>query len=74
LIGESFRAASDHYFVQWMTARLHESEFGALTLAAAKNAAVEELGLDEETVKRLLIRHSAPGGDFCLVEGILTVD
>lgn len=72
-IGYSFSKATDHYFVIWMTARLNESAFGALTLREVMGASESDLGLNEETIKRLLIKHTSASGEFCLVDGLLTM-
>ena len=72
-IGLSFNMATDHYFVTWMSAHLHESEFEALSLVQAISDAQQDLGLNIETIKRLLIKHTSAAGEFCLDGVLLTL-
>jgi len=64
-IGLSFNMATDYYFVTWMSARLREAEFGVLTLREAISDVEKDLGLNSEVIKRLLIKHTSLGAEFC---------
>lgn len=72
-IGYSFSKATDIYFVTWMTARLNEAEFNALTLIEVISDAQSDLGLNIETIKRLLIKHTGPNAEFCSDGVLLTL-
>lgn len=72
-IGLSFSMATDHYFVMWLTARLNEAEFQALTVIEAISIAQLELGLNLETIKRLLIKHTSAHAEFCSDGVLLTL-
>jgi hypothetical protein len=61
---------TDHYFKTWMTARLNESAFAALTITEVIAAAEIDLGLSVGTIKRLLIKHTGVHGEFCS-DGVL---
>jgi len=72
-IGLSFSMATDHYFVMWLTARLQEAEFQALTLVDVIAHAQLDLGLSIETIKRLLIKHTSARAEFCSDGVLLTL-
>ena len=69
-IGLSFNMATDHYFVTWMTAHLNEAEFEALSLVQVLSDAQKDLGLNSETILRLLIKHTSANAEFCS-DGVL---
>lgn len=62
--------ATDHYFVMWLTARLNEAEFQALSLVDVIANAQVQLGLNIETIKRLLVKHTGARAEFCS-DGVL---
>lgn len=69
-IGLSFNMATAHYFGTWLTMRLVEAEFGALTIIEVISDAQKDLGLNVETIKRLIVKHTSLHGDFCS-DGVL---
>lgn len=72
-IGYSFSKATDHYFVTWLTAKILEAEFEALTLTEALSLASVELQVEEETIKRLIVKHTRRDAEFRLQDGVLAV-
>jgi hypothetical protein len=72
-IGYSFSMATDHYFVSWLTVNLHDAEFEALTLLEVIANAQKDLGLNIETIKRLLIKHTSASAEFCSDGVLLTL-
>jgi len=72
-IGLSFNMATDHYFVTWMTAHLNEAEFEALSLVQVISDAEMDLGLNSETILRLLIKHTSVNAEFCSDGVLLTL-
>lgn len=59
-----FETATDHYFVLWLAGKLDGVDFGAISLAELVRVAGVELGLRDDVIIKLLVRHTRPGAMF----------
>lgn len=60
----SYFGASEFQFGKWLENEIERAEFGGMGLGFVLDNATKELGLDRETVVRLLIRATRAGGRF----------
>jgi hypothetical protein len=55
---------SESEFVLWLAREIEGADFGALTLREARDAALKDLRIDDQTLIRWMIKHTAPGARF----------
>ncbi len=67
-----FGVAIEMIFVTWLTTALLDADFNAISLNEVTVKAGYDLGLNEETILRLLIKHTARGARFKSHSGLLT--
>jgi hypothetical protein len=60
-------------FETWLTQALSSAEYNALEVDLVLKSAVEELRLDLQTAKRILVTVTARGGKFKSVDGLITI-
>jgi hypothetical protein len=63
-VGSGFGLVRERIFVTWLSGVLESESFNALELERLISAASRDLGLDEETVKRYLVKHTTAWGEF----------
>jgi hypothetical protein len=59
-----FGAVRESRFVIWLSGELEAEDFGALEVGRVITSASEELGIDPETARRYLIKHTAAAAEF----------
>jgi hypothetical protein len=69
----SFEKATDHYFELWLSGKISGEAFGALGLAELVDLAGEELGLREDVIVKLVVKHTRPGAVFRSDGEIVTI-
>jgi hypothetical protein len=72
-IALGFGKAKLSLFEVWLLAQLDISDFNAQSMSSVLGSGVEELHIDGEQVRRLLISATRRGGKFRSDEGIITI-
>ncbi len=70
--GVGFKIAIEGIFIAWLTTALLEADYNCLTLHGVITECGYDLGLNVETIRRLLIKHTAPGAEFNSKDGLVT--
>jgi len=72
-IDMSFNQATDFYFSNWLTVKIQDAEYNVLTLRAVVRLALDELELEPDQIKRLIIKLTRASGEFCSDGQFLTL-
>jgi len=67
-----FGVAIEAIFISWLTVAIFEADYRCLTVHEVIDKGVYDLGLNVETIRRLIIKYSAPGAVFICLDGLVT--